>query len=128
MFPKARRQMRSVAMYRFLLGSQGPGCTGGAREPGFNARGASAVRGVHPLGQLDGDVCRAHEEHQTAIMELHDVAASPYAGRAEPGERGVEMVDREADMVETQPGQIGLLRIVEHRRSVKAEKLHLLVG
>src|ERR1700726_3773610 len=80
-----------------------------------------------PLRKLDGDITGAAQEHQTPIVEIHDLVLRHDALGREPGERGIEVIDRETDVVETEAGQVGFVGILRQGRAVKPQELHFLV-
>ncbi len=61
-------------------------------------------------------------------MELEHLVADPHAGGPQPGDGGVEVVDREADVVEPEAGQVGLVGVGSGLGPVEPEELDLLVG
>jgi hypothetical protein len=84
--------------------------------------------GGRPLREFNGDIPGPHEKHESTVVEFHDGIASAHARRREPVECGIEIVHREANVIEPQSGKVRLVRIGEQRRVVEPEKLHLLVG
>ena len=63
------------------------------------------------LGELDGDVFRAAEEHELAVVKAHDLVAQFHAGGLELDDLGVEIIDRETDVVEAEPVELVDVRV-----------------
>src|SRR5215467_2464322 len=62
-----------------------------------------------PLRELHRHPFRSGQEHQLAIMKLHDVVAQLDATRTQSSNLGLNVVDRKADMIEAQlvePGDV----------------------
>src|SRR6185369_15664920 len=78
-----------------------------------------------PLRQLDHDAFKTTEEHQLAAMEIHDLVAPLDADRLQPCDLRHQVVDREADMVESQLVEAGEAGLVGDGRLAVAQQLHL---
>ena len=92
------------------------------------ARSVGASPGRRPLREFDGDIGRPHDKDEAAVVKRHHLVACPYACSLETGERRVQIVDDETDVVEARSGEIGLLWIDGNIGTVEAEELHLSVG
>ena len=90
--------------------------------------GPSTVIRDCPLREFDGDIPGADQEQESTVVKLHDGAPRSNTTGHQSIHSSVEIVDREAHVVEPQASKVRLIWILGHRRMVEPEQLDLLVG
>src|SRR3954466_5865465 len=81
-----------------------------------------------PLREFDGDAFGAVDEHQLAGMKIHDLVARLESVRPEPGDFGLDVADREADVVHAELVQVADVRIGQRLGMTVAQQLDLGAG
>lgn len=74
--------------------------------------------GCQPLCELDGDALRPGNEHELAIVKLHDVIAHLDAGCGEFRHRRFDIVNREAHVIESQSVELPDVRVGHRVRAM----------